>query len=147
MVDAQAKPNEDVLPIVLEANRRHRLSPTAIIFIDRGFSTSPMKLMKILAWNSHGLDNPRGVCNLSDLLKREVSDLVFLQEAKVKASFFNFCKSSLGYYGCLAVDCMGRGGGLALLYKKGFQFELIYYSQSVIMVDSWSHPRGSTIFM
>lgn len=42
------------------------------------------------------------------------------------------CKSSLDYYGYLAVDCVGRGGGLALLWKKEFQFELICYSQSVI---------------
>lgn len=32
--------------------------------------------------------------------------------------FCYFWKVSVGYYGCMAVDCVGRGGGLALLWKR-----------------------------
>lgn len=55
---------------------------------------------------------------------------MFLQETKVKASFSNFWKFIFGFYGCLAVDCEGRSGGLALLWKKLISLHILLYSKN-----------------
>lgn len=41
----------------------------------------------------------------------------------------------LGFDYCFAVDCQGRGGGLALLWKRGVNCDLVNYSMHLINVD------------
>lgn len=42
------------------------------------------------------------------------------------------CKFSLGFKNCLSVNCIGRGGGLALLWKKEVNLSVLSYLKSHI---------------
>lgn len=84
--------------------------------------------MNILSWNPCGLRNPWGFTTLRDLLKKEVFNLVILQEMKVKTSFFTFKKFIFDYSNCLGVGCEGRSGGLAILWKEDLDFKIPQYS-------------------
>lgn len=57
---------------------------------------------------------------------------LFFQETKVKASFFEFWKSYFRFYGCLTIDCIGKGWGLVLLWKREVDFEVLSFSSSII---------------
>lgn len=100
--------------------------------IDGGCATAPPRVMKLLSWNSRGLGNSCGIRSLCDLLKQEDFDLVFLQETKVLASFFTSWKFYLDYQFGLAIDCDGKSGGLALLWKEDFHFKISHYSPNFI---------------
>lgn len=84
--------------------------------------------MKILSWNPCGLGNSWGFTALRDLLKKEVPDLVILQEMKVKTYFFTFKKFIFDYSNCLGVNYEGRSGGLVILWKEDLDFKIPQYS-------------------
>lgn len=88
--------------------------------------------MKVIAWNSHRLGNLRIVCNLRDLLWREYLDVAFLQEIKVLASFFDPKRLFVDFSCCLVVDYKGRSGGLAVLWTKEMDFEVLGFLRSLI---------------
>lgn len=74
--------------------------------------------------------------------RREAPDLVFLQETKLSASFFDYRKNLFGFDCVLFVDYNGRGGGLALLWQKDVDFELTKYSESSSMPVLKVHMGG-----
>lgn len=78
--------------------------------------TVPLIAMRILTWNTRGLGNPWSVRNLRELLSKKDPEVVFLQETKVLASYFDTCKFSFDFSNCLEVDPAGLGGGLAWPY-------------------------------
>lgn len=86
--------------------------------------------MRILSWNSRGLEIPLGICSLWEMIKKEDLAIIFLQETEVGSSFFNSCKYLLGCNNCLAVDCKGRSGGLFLLWKNTINLNVLHYSKS-----------------
>lgn len=55
-------------------------------------------------------------------------DLVFLQETQVCASIFSLNKFKLGFQNAIVVDCEGKSGGLAILWKKDVCFEVLNFS-------------------
>lgn len=79
---------------------------------------APPDLMKLLSWNPRGPGNPRGIQNLHALLTREVPDMLFLQETRLKACQWSLCKYKLSFLNCFVVDAIGRSGGLTLLWKN-----------------------------
>ncbi|KAF5449972.1 hypothetical protein F2P56_030362 [Juglans regia] len=85
--------------------------------------------MKILSWNCQGLGNPQTVQNLLLLVKDKTPNVVFLMETKLVASKVEGIKRRLGWEGCFVVDPMGRKGGLALLWCKEKEVEILNYSQ------------------
>lgn len=98
--------------------------------------------MKILSWIPRGLGNPRGFWILHDLLTKEEPNLVFLQETKVKTSFFTTKQFSLGYRNGLGLDCEGRSGGLAVLWKDDIDFEVLHFSSHHIHGVVTLQPEG-----
>lgn len=74
--------------------------------------------MKILSWNILELGNPLGIRFLQDLILKEGPDIVFSQEIKTLARAMENKKHMLGYVKCFAIDCKGRGGGLAILWSR-----------------------------
>lgn len=48
------------------------------------------------------------------------------------ASFFDYRTFNFRYSSCLDVDFVGRSEGLVLIWKKEVDFEVLYYSSSVI---------------
>lgn len=89
--------------------------------------------MSCLSLNCRGLCNPSAVRNLRDLLRREAPSLVFLSETKLSSGEFYRIRDNLGDFHGLAVDSMGRSGGLALLWRK--DIDVVLSSMSVHHID------------
>ena len=65
------------------------------------------------------LGNPRVVLALGDeLIKSRQTTIIFLIKTLINAEKIEGISKCFGYEGCLAVDWMGRSGGLALLWKR-----------------------------
>lgn len=83
--------------------------------------------MKILSWNPYGLGNPQKFRTLRELLKKEDLDLIFLQETKVKTSYFTTKKFHLGFCNSLGVGCEGNCGGLTVLRKEDVKYDILQF--------------------
>lgn len=88
--------------------------------------------MKLLSWNPHGLANPWGIQTLEDLLRREEPNVVFLSETKVLATFFDLQKFKFGSPNCFDVSYVEQSGGIALLWKREVEMEILKFSSSFI---------------
>lgn len=93
--------------------------------------------MKFLCWNTLGFDNPQGVRTLHDLLAKEDPNLVFLQETKVRTSLFSSSKFNFNFTNRLAIDCVGRSGSLAILWKNDINFKVVKYSHYHSHGEMW----------
>lgn len=83
--------------------------------------------MEIISWNSCRFGNLQGIRALNDLVKREAPYLLFIQETKVLATHVSKVSKRMGFAGCLGVDCEGRIGGLALLWKKKIDVSILNF--------------------
>ncbi|KAG2696405.1 hypothetical protein I3760_07G057900 [Carya illinoinensis] len=88
--------------------------------------------MKFLSWNVHGLENPRGIRTLHDLIKKGALDIVFLQETRLQVCDFGSCKFMLGFSNYLAVSSEGRSGSIAMLWGWDVNLMILNYSKSHI---------------
>lgn len=80
--------------------------------------------MSCLAWNCHGLANPRTVRFLKEIINQLRPNLVFLSETMVRREKVDkFCKA-IHYAGSFTIDSQGHGGGLALLWKNEGRVEI-----------------------
>lgn len=66
---------------------------------------------------------------LHDLILHEVSDLLFLLETKLPMKKLEAIRRHVGLHGCVGVDSVGRGGGLALMWRDTIETHLINFSQ------------------
>ena len=90
--------------------------------------------MNCLVWNVQGLGNQRAFWNLHRILTNEDPTLVFLCETKVTATQCLNLRSKLGFEGSDIQDCIGRKGGLILLWKSPMMVEIKSSSSSHIDV-------------
>ncbi|KAL5539433.1 hypothetical protein UlMin_045908 [Ulmus minor] len=90
--------------------------------------------MSCIVWNVRGLGNQRAFKNLNRLLSDEDPSLVFLCETKLVAGQCKNLKQKLGYDGCFVRDCIGRKGGLILLWKESV--EVVIQSTSAGHIDA-----------
>lgn len=74
--------------------------------------------MNVLSWNCRGLGNPRRVRDLCRLVKEKKPKMVFLMETKLRAQRLEVMKYKVGFNCAFVVDCVGKGGGLALLWNE-----------------------------
>jgi hypothetical protein len=88
--------------------------------------------MIVLSWNCRGLGNPRPVRILHRLVGAKKPSLVFLMETKLRRNKMEAIKTRLSFEGLFAVDCHGRSGGLALLWKKDTHVTIQNYSRGHI---------------
>lgn len=77
--------------------------------------------MKILSWNCRGLGNSRAVRALGDLVKSRKPNILFLIETLSTSDRIKKLSSKLGYDNVWIIDCIGRSGGLALLWDRSIQ--------------------------
>ena len=75
--------------------------------------------MKFLAWNCRGLKNRCVVQELVDIVQAQDPMIVFLSETWSSREHMLWVQDMIRYDGCFTVPTNGRGGGLALLWKKG----------------------------
>jgi exonuclease III len=85
--------------------------------------------MSILSWNCRGLGNPPTVRALHRLVKQKKPFLVFLMETKLRRVQMETIRRKLEFFNMLTVDCVGKSGGLALLWGDETEVEIQNYSQ------------------
>lgn len=73
--------------------------------------------MNLLYWNCRGLGNLRSVRALRDLMRRQRPQILFLIETKLFSKEMEGVKIKLGFRYGLFVDCVGRAGGLVMLWE------------------------------
>ena len=85
-----------------------------------------------LSWNCRGFGNPRTIQMLCELNRTRKLDFIFLTKTLARNTKISQIKMRLGFEGMVNVDCAGRAGGLAFLWRKGEEFSLLGFSQNHI---------------
>jgi exonuclease III len=80
--------------------------------------------MIIFSWNCRGLGNPWAVRDLCRLVKDKKPDLVFLMETKLRSKKMEIVRNKMGFSNMFVVDCIGRSGGLGLLWRDEAKVEV-----------------------
>ncbi|GLT27461.1 hypothetical protein SLA2020_024580 [Shorea laevis] len=94
-----------------------------------------MSQIRMFAWNCRGLGKVSAISELKKLCFQHKPSILFLSETKRTATKMNLIRIDLGFEHCFAVGCVGRGGGLALLWTEDFTLQLSSISQSHIDVE------------
>ena len=84
--------------------------------------------MSTLSWNCRGLGNPRAIRALKDIIKVKGPKIVFLMETKLNSKRMMQLKQKFGFQNGFAVDCVGKSGGLALLWAGDVDVNLQSFS-------------------
>lgn len=96
------------------------------------WTPGPPRPMSFLSWNCRGLGNPSTVQVLVDLVHQRKPVVIFLMETLVNNYKMQGIKTKLGWHGCFTVEPVGRGGGLALLWKEETKVSVSSFSQNHI---------------
>jgi hypothetical protein len=99
--------------------------------------------MKLICWNCRGLGNPRTVKDLCQMVKVKRPGLVFLMETKLRSNKMVEIKHKAGFTNVFVVDCVGRSGGLALMWGEDVDLEIINYNRKHIHANIISHELGT----
>ncbi|XP_057779546.1 uncharacterized protein LOC130998129 [Salvia miltiorrhiza] len=101
--------------------------------------------MNAISWNCRGLGQPLAVPILSELVRVHKPQFIFLCETISTRSRMEEFRVKLNYEGCFTVDCVGRSGGLCMLWKSSSLCTLIGYSNNHIDMHV-SDSRGDWRF-
>ncbi|KAL5576320.1 hypothetical protein UlMin_018019 [Ulmus minor] len=97
--------------------------------------------MNCVVWNVRGLGNQRAFNGLKRLIAEEDPTLLFICETKLTSGQCGSLRSKLGYNGCFIQNCMGRKGGLILLWKSLVAVEIKSSSSghidAIVSHDHW----------
>lgn len=74
--------------------------------------------MKIPSGNCRGMGSPRAVRSLKDVISSSSPDIVGLIETKLTTKRCEDLRCKLGFCECFPVNCHGKTGGLAILWKE-----------------------------
>ena len=88
--------------------------------------------MIILSWNCRGLGNLRAVEVLSYLMREKAPKVLFLMETKQTVKEMKWIQNELHFDAMLVVACLGRRGGLAMLWKEEVDLNIQTYNQNHI---------------
>ena len=80
-----------------------------------GCHSAPPSTMIVLSLNCRGLGNPCAVIVLSHLVREKAPDVLFLMKTKHTVDEMKTIQAGLHYDAMLAVPCIRRIGGLAML--------------------------------
>uniref|UniRef100_A0A7N2KXV8 DUF4283 domain-containing protein n=1 Tax=Quercus lobata TaxID=97700 RepID=A0A7N2KXV8_QUELO len=90
---------------------------------------APPRAMMALCWNCRGLGTPRSVGALHNLVQRWDPEVIFLMETKKKIAGMKKVKLKLGFVNGFYVQRQGRGGELAMFWRKEVNLEIKSYSK------------------
>jgi hypothetical protein len=105
---------------------------------------SGMTAMNLMSWKCRGLGNPQAVRELYRLVKEKHPKLVFLIETRLQANKMTQIKCKLGSKNVFVVDCVGKSGGLALLWSEDVEVEIKNYSRQHINANVKTATRQPT---
>ena len=88
--------------------------------------------IRVISWNCRGLGNPRSARALHDMVRQWNPKVVFLIETKAKNRRMERIKNRIGLANGLIVPCVGRKGGLALLWTREIDLKIKSFSQNHI---------------
>lgn len=91
--------------------------------------------MIILSWNCRGLGNLRAIQAIKNLIWVHQPDVILLFETLVQGSKIEEIRINIGFDHALAVDCVGRGGGLATLWRNTVNCVVSSYHQHFINLE------------
>jgi hypothetical protein len=83
--------------------------------------------MRLINWNCRELGNLRTVRDLCLLIKEKCPKMVFLMETKLRKERMEKIRCKLGFQNLFAMDSVGKGGGLALLWGEEVVVEIQNY--------------------
>jgi len=98
--------------------------------------------MNVIAWNCRGLGNVKAVPCIKDLLCVYKPDIVILIETLCNNNKISNLKYSVGFDHHFSVDCIGRSGGLAVLWRNSAQCSITNYSQNFINMSIQDPIKG-----
>lgn len=75
-------------------------------------------------------------------MQRNRPQIIFLAETKIGNDIMQRIKSLLGFECCFSVDCVGKSGGLALLWNSESNLNIVSFSKGHI--DSLVQGRNGT---
>lgn len=90
--------------------------------------------MNLLSWNCRGVGNPRTVRILSDLIRSLNPTFVFLSETLVDRDIIAQICTKFGFADFFAVNRVGRGGGLAIMWRHTVECRVLHHSNNHIDV-------------
>jgi hypothetical protein len=99
--------------------------------------------MNVLAWNCRGLGNVKAVPCIKDLVRVYKPDIVILSETLCNNNKISHLKYSIGFDNHFSVDCIGRSGGIAILWRNSAHCSILNYSQNFINMSITDITRGS----
>lgn len=85
--------------------------------------------MSTFVWNCWGIGNPRIVNALREYVRRLDPKIVFLLKTKMKNARLKRVKVKIDYANDFYVQREGKGGGLALFWRKEVDLEIKSYSR------------------
>ncbi|XP_048605758.1 uncharacterized protein LOC106359240 [Brassica napus] len=88
--------------------------------------------MRMLSWNCQGLGNTPTVRHLQELLGQHHPELLFLSETKNRRRYIEGLVEKFGFSNLKTVEPVGKGGGLAVLWKKSCKVEVLQANRRVI---------------
>lgn len=103
--------------------------------------------MRTLAWNYRGAGRASTVRALKKLTRNLNSKIIFITELKVKAAKFNHIKAKLDYDSMVCVDSVGKGKGLALLWRKDVDLEAVLSNNNIIATLVYPNPPNSPLML
>ena len=91
--------------------------------------------MKILSWNCQGLGHPEAVPVLREFARTHKVDIFALFATLAGSGKVENVRCQLGFEGCFVVDCVGRSGGLCVLWRKAETCHLLSYGRNFIDME------------
>lgn len=91
-------------------------------------ATTPV-VVRILSWNVQGFGTPGTFHTLKKILRKRKPELVFLMETRMTLAQMEKRHIQCGFHGGVTVGREGLGGGFMLMWAKGWQVQLLSYSQ------------------
>lgn len=85
--------------------------------------------MNILYWNYQELGNRRTIRDLCWFVKAKRFKLVFIMKTKLRCNKVEQIKLKTSFNSMLVVECIGRNGGLALMWFEVVKAEIQNYSR------------------
>ncbi|XP_026455509.1 uncharacterized protein LOC113356558 [Papaver somniferum] len=98
--------------------------------------------MKILSWNVQGSKTSSTRNHLTDLIRAQNPDIIFLCETKISSTKCQPLLKQYQYPNWRYIEPEGLSGGLVLLWKNGFLCEIIYNHYDMFNAIVQSDPNG-----